>query len=451
MDILNEFIFNFPSITSYFESHGIVIIEISCGGSDIPSNLHELIDSFPKRDLVKIELDNGDLTSFDNNGSFSSNVEFESIEAYLDNIDPTDEFKIIVTIEKGIDDYKFSIYNFESFLSNLSSKSSLEILSIFSEILKDKTHLIFELYDSDFFIYTRSLIFKAADASEITPTESNRLEKIKSCKENSNFKNSNIDLIPDDFHFLANYGNNPFCSMFQKFKCMLSLVYISNSSSIDNNEFSVQIFDQRLHEDKYQLDKDAIENDELFKIYDWVYTDGNPTDKVIIARNVMSLHCKYSKIKDIDAKTFDSIKSNFSIYQRKDVEKYIDLKNKLTDYIIEESNKVSNTVLDLFGRLKNNVFIFLTYFLTLFLTNSIFDPSSETVFTQDAIFLTQIALLISFAYLIVSWVEVKYKVSEIERGYESLKKNYDNLLDSEDKKQIFSNDNKFKKSKWRLY
>ena len=69
--------------------------------------------------------------------------------------------------------------------------------------------------------------------------------------------------------------------------------------------------------------QDIKYNREIVKIYNWIYEGGNTTDKAIIARNIISLHCKYSSILNLDGKTFSSIQSNFNLYQKDNVDRYL--------------------------------------------------------------------------------------------------------------------------------
>lgn len=63
-------------------------------------------------------------------------------------------------------------------------------------------------------------------------------------------------------------------------------------------------------------------------MYSWIFTDGNAADKAIIARNVLSLHCKYSSLIDIDELAFASMQSNYNLYLRNNVNQYLELKTK---------------------------------------------------------------------------------------------------------------------------
>ena len=58
----------------------------------------------------------------------------------------------------------------------------------------------------------------------------------------------------------------------------LSLAYLATTSSISENELRIQITGQRILDDVIPL-RLQESNEEMYKIYSWVFVDGNPIDK----------------------------------------------------------------------------------------------------------------------------------------------------------------------------
>lgn len=108
-------------------------------------------------------------------------------------------------------------------------------------------------------------------------------------------------MLPDDFKITINYENNPLTDLFQKITMLLSISFIATSSAINGSQLKGIINGLRTME--YCCNINNIpDNKILYGIYNWIYTDGSPIDKAIIARNVISLHCKYVSITEIDDK-----------------------------------------------------------------------------------------------------------------------------------------------------
>ena len=109
--------------------------------------------------------------------------------------------------------------------------------------------------------------------------------------------------------------NNRLSDIFARIETLLAICYIANEAEIiDDDKIAVKITGQRNINMEIDI-KDIIPNKEIIKIYNWIYNGGNTMDKAIIARNIISLHCRYSSLLDLDGKTYSSIQSNFNLYQ----------------------------------------------------------------------------------------------------------------------------------------
>ncbi|HGM1622672.1 TPA: hypothetical protein ACKOQC_002236, partial [Clostridioides difficile] len=235
-----------------------------------------------------------------------------------------------------------------------------------------------------------------------------------------------------------------FEEIFSKLRTLMSMIYVSNTAIIDNESLNVEIIGQRKTCFNYNINTQLVNNDELYKIYKWIFTDGNSVDKAIIARNIISLHCQYDDILRTDQKTFSSIQSNFSLYQRDNVVKYIELKNKLGEYIIKIVTETNDIVTGLTDKFKKNIIACFTFIFTIVLANIVSSNPLNNIFTKDITFLLETILVGSIGYLVISVLEMNYNLKKLERGYEDLKNNYTDILDANDILEIFNNDKTFK-------
>ncbi|MDL0174677.1 hypothetical protein, partial [Clostridioides difficile] len=300
------------------------------------------------------------------------------------------------------------------------------------------------LYDSNLLFWTNTMVFK--NYNQNTPEiKFLRSNKIEICKQISSFYNvTDYELIPDDFEIISNSNNNIFEEIFSKLRTLMSMIYVSNTAIIDNESLNVEIIGQRKTCFNYNINTQLVNNDELYKIYKWIFTDGNSVDKAIIARNIISLHCQYDDILRTDQKTFSSIQSNFSLYQRDNVVKYIELKNKLGEYIIKIVTETNDIVTGLTDKFKKNIIACFTFIFTIVLANIVSSNPLNNIFTKDITFLLETILVGSIGYLVISVLEMNYNLKKLERGYEDLKNNYTDILDANDILEIFNNDKTFK-------
>lgn len=446
IDILNNLFLCFQKQPSNLSERTKKLeVSFECTGdnlSNLKESVFDVLNSFPKRDQVRIVIEaiNRDPYCLDN---MRLNLESpEALEKFMTGIESDDDLTVNISIKKDIVSNTLSIYNFKSFSNEILNKNTLELMSTFNDLLQGLDYLVLEMFDSDILLSTDSMIFKSAGTT-ITKVNFKRSEKIAACKKSSYFYNFfDYELIPDDFNITSTYLENPFEKLFLRIKTILSLAYICNTSFIEKNILKLQISGQRNLDFSYDLLNDNINmlNSELYNIYNWIYTDGNPVDKAIIARNIMSLHCKYTQIIDTDEKTFASIQSNYAIYQRGNVSQYLDLKNNVAKNIIELTSKTGEIISGLYDRLKNSVLTFITFIITVLLSKLASGNQLSSLFNKEITILSELILLGSLIFVFFGIFDVNFQLRKLKQGYEALKENYNQILDEVDIQEVFKND-----------
>lgn len=364
----------------------------------------------PIRDTMKIALiiDNGDVITVRKNSSFPD----KEYSTLVEDVDDETRIDVHIEINKSIESNIFSVYSFEKFTAELLEHDIKEILSFFSHSLTGKEYLVFEILEGNYFFTTESMAFVS--------------------KRNSAFNG--------DFHIKVDFAKNPLTKLFETLCSVLSLAYLSSAAIItENNELNVQILGQRKVEFTYSLLNPKI-NPEFYRIYRWIYTDGNPVDKSILARNIISLHCRYSALTDLDEKTLSSIQSNYQIYLKDNVSQYIDLKNKLAQFICDVVSKTGDYATMLLGDLKKNLIAIFGFLFTVILANIVSDQPLQNIFTREITVILEVVIAGSVIYLIICHIESQYKLCKIKRTYYLLKDNYKGLLSDVDLQESFNGD-----------
>lgn len=433
-----ESIFHLNNL-SVSERIRIVEGEFEVEYSNLPSyeDLKSLLEVVPDRDNLKLFMksESDDSIRIVSRAPFELS-QYDEFKAMLEN---GDGINVNISIEKIIEKNTFSIYDFVSFTNDLLAVSTLEAMSSFSRLLDDIDHLTFELFDQDYFFCTSTMAFVASGRS-VNRKSYLRGTRLNACRDTSYFFNANeYKLLPEDFSIDINFANNPLTELFERISTLLSLVYISSTATIDGSNLKIQIAGQRSVDFCYQID--TLENNkELLKIYQWIYTEGSSIDKAIIARNIISLHCRYADLLDTDGKTFASIQSNFNLYLKSNVTQYLDLKNKLAEFICDVIAKTGDHATQLLKNLKSNLIAIFIFLFTVILSNIVSDQPLNNVFTKDITAILEIVLLGSFIYLIVCIIETKYKLKKTKDSYEALKANYDSVLSQDELLEVFNND-----------
>ena len=442
MNVINEFCQLFNSNTISISERVMVLnLKFEQDGNQLPlkDKIFQILSKFPKRDKVELVLKNNydDFVLINNQNDTIKGIDLDQFYEESDG----DEISIELNIDKTIKNNILSVYQYEEFSKHIIDKPLLEVMRIFHGLLLDREYIIFELFDSNVIFSTNTMIFKSSQLDNLTMTFP-RNNKLEICNQISSFFNIlDFKLIPEDFKIISSTENNVFEEIFNKIKTLMSLIYISNTSVINNEELNLEIVGQRKLEFNYNINSDMIDNTELYRIYEWVSTDGNSIDKAIIARNIISLHCQFTDLINTDAKTFSSIQSNFKLYQKDNVDKYIELKNKVAEYILEIVNSTGDIVINLLDKLKQNMIACFTFLLSVVLANIVSNQPLDNIFTKEITAISEIVLFVSVIFLIISVLEMNYRLNKLVSGYNELKRSYNGILDERDIINIFEEDN----------
>lgn len=283
------------------------------------------------------------------------------------------------------------------------------------------------------------MFFTSSDRPQIN-IELDRNHRLQECRETSYFYNQDTyELLPDDFKIVVGYEGNPLIELFQKLEMILSLCMLASNSSIQQDKLKLQIMGQRSVEYTYGLNE-IKGNPILYKIYDWIYSGGNNIDKALIARNIICLHCKYEPLLLLDLKVLAAIQSNYNLYLKENVTQYLELKNKVAEFITGIVSKTGEYATELLDKFKTNLIAIFGFLFTVIIANIVSDQPLDNIFTRDVTVILEFVLVGSFVYLFISYKQSKYQMKKVYDSYDELKKSYNQILTDDDIKECFKND-----------
>lgn len=364
----------------------------------------------------------------------------DGYKEFINNSLDDEMIDVKIRIDKEVVENHFSVYSFDDFVNDILSLSVEEVMMSFSCLLKlSPNFLIFDVYSPIAMFSTETMFFIPYGNGKIN-IDFNRIQRIQDCKEVSYFYNFDIyEILPDDFKITIDYENNPLTELFQKIKMLLSISFIATSSSINGTQLKGVISGQRTAE--YWCDINQLKNNDiLYSIYNWIYIGGSQIDKAIIARNVISLHCRYVSITEIDEKVMASIQSNYNLYLKENVKDYLELKNKVAEFISDTVSKTGEYATGLLDKFKNNVIAIFGFIFTVILANIVSDQPLDNIFTKEITLLVECVLVGSFIYLVICYFQFKYEIDKVYESYERLKVNYKDILTEDDLLETFKND-----------
>ena len=310
----------------------------------------------------------------------------------------------------------------------------------FSAWLQTQECLMFEVFDYDISFSTRTMAFESSKNATFNP-KITRSQRLNACKDTAYFYNMNaFEVTPDDFIIEGTVrGGENLVPLFGKLSTILSLAYVASSASISDDTISVQISGQRTV--NYDLPLIDIKEDEKWQnIYTWIFTDGNPTDKALIAHNVISLHFKFEALLNLDATVFEAIKTNYNLYLRNNVNQYLDMKRDLAKFIQSVVSQVGDYAVAILGKFKNNLFAIVGFLFTVVLTRIGSTQKWDEIFTKHTIYLFELFLFGSVFYLSICFFETRFKLKKTKKSYTDLKENYKEVLSEAELKDAFKDD-----------
>lgn len=408
----------------------------------------EALSNFNKRDYVEIYLKDESEESI----TISSNKSnYENYNNFIKNNEGIEsKINLNIYIKKSIVSNKISIFNIDKYINNFISNSISDNLKFFDSRFKHNSNIIFINYDNQYMFNTNSIIMTNNDMDITIEEQIDRDGLLKKCNSVSNFAN-NIEyaLLPEDFSIITTNMNNEFVNRFQKIKILFSLIYIADYSAINEEKLKLKLNGYRNKDSVINLNDFNYEKkyDEFYKIYRWIFQDSNEYDKIELTRHVISMHCKYSDFLEIDEKTFLSIKSNYNIYLKENVDKYIELKNKLTEFIMNTSNQINDVIGNFIGNFEKNIVAFITFILGTIIANVVSDSPLDNILTKDVITIILAILAGSLVYLIITILETYYRFLSYRRNYYNLKEEYNDILNEQDIDIIFKKDKEYIRNK----
>lgn len=432
------------SLEDNFESFIVTLNDISI--DDFLSNLNNysqlfspFFDTKDSNDTLRITVKNNV-----NNIQFFDSIEQMINYPYGD--DYEDEIGVIeIKIFKlNTTDY-LTIYSIDLFVKFLGQKNIEEVFKWFSSFEKRK----FKILDSNhynfhtaYFVFADSINFDNKTNQTIKNLDlANRETKLKKINENTHFANaSSIKFLPEDFYIINKSSNEALNKFFDKLTLSLVLRVFADISEFTQNQLVYKMYGYKTIKKEYDFvsfDTEFLED--YFKSYVEIFNaHTSVSDKIGLARNVISLHIVEDDFTKINGNIESSIKSNYNIYLKENVKKYIDVKNKINDSIFSLTNKFDDATGNLISSFKTSFYTLASLLISLILFKVLKNSSTTFDLFSIEVFLFLCPVLIAM-YLFKKYniYEIKETKKRLISRYEQLKSQYKDILDNDDLKHIF--------------
>lgn len=361
-------------------------------------------------------------------------ISLNEIEAYKE---LAISIKFIVT--KNIQDGKLSIYNILSFSQYLGNGSLYSFLNALNNRL-EKTLILECINDDTETLNTDSISVVSKDVNSNIIGVNERTKRIHLREGLIHWGAYKLQLLPEDIY--PSTCTNPLYNIFKQASVCLLIMYLFDYITITNNTLDVKLngfkaLNYTINTNKLsEINVDPTTIDQFFQVYCWGMSGGYVADKFSIARNILSLNLDTTQIL-ITSHIIEAIKSNFRVYEKENVQQYIQLRNEISNLLIDLQTKINDIVQNFTTDFKNNLLVLVSFFASVVVFGVISDARPLAYFSNHIIILSYCFLLISFFYWLYSFNELNKKTKLFYRHYDQIKNRYKTLLDDVELDNIF--------------
>lgn len=347
---------------------------------------------------------------------------------------------VTITLSKSVESNAVSLYSLSAFVQTLRSRRVREQLAIFDATSLPASCTWVQLFEETPSFSTATLMFGTTPPQSWPAFRRTELRARRDDLCHSEY--SPLSFVPDDFHLLVHSQDPDFNLLLDELCACASLLFLADFSApasrggtADAIEFKVNGY--KAITGTFEFGKGhAAKAEEWYRIYEWVYSGGSASDKLGLSRNIMSLHWKGSTADLVEGGVYSSIRSGYEIYLKQNVKQYIDIKNKLNDYLADLGARAAKMGDGLSDKFEKNITAFLSFFITSILAKVLTDKSFVGVFNRPV---ATIGLLIVAGSTLHLWLTTHVFNRDRRRlsaDWDALKQRYSDLLNSDDLQRI---------------
>ncbi|WP_351014404.1 hypothetical protein [Shewanella sp. AC91-MNA-CIBAN-0169] len=397
------------------------------------TKLFDELKTLSSRDSFELFLEiSGATTKISN----TSSEHFKELTDHLAANEDEDDYEIIVDVKKVINENTVSVYFMEHFAKHLNDSPLKDIFITLSSI--HGNGLFFEAFSTIVPFNSSGMYFYSSGQPIVKSdflNDKKRSALLGMLSENSNITDVNLKIVPSDFYLIVDAENHEINKFFSKACGVLSLIFMANASGFKSkNELAYRICGfKTISCDSVSFADVEADSKVLYKLMSWSFEGGSCADKIGLLRNVLSIHLDDSGSIKFDNEVWNTVRSNYQIYLKGNIQNYLDVKNKIGEIIIESTTKTYAIADDLLDVFKNNVFVILTFILTVVVVNGVKDNGSENIFSGVYLAIVIILCLVSSMWLVMTAHEAKKRFEAASRTIKDiLNLNYKKIImDSE--------------------
>lgn len=352
-------------------------------------------------------------------GSFQDDIDFNAVDtlpAQLEDVDEDSEVLLTLNNAKAPSG-ELVIFNVNSFIQNINIVEKCN--------LWDK---IFNTFDCLTYLNDNNL----KDYINFT--------KLSLCSVSSLNKFNQIDDKPNFYSLMASKATSLLLK--NELKIISSFCFLKNVCSAYDFETSESFeFEGFRNFIIPSVDiPDLLSTYDIFTcIFEWLTVDKHTSSKLGILRNLVSLSKSTNIAECFDLELLRALESNFKIYLKDNINQYFEVKNKVSEFIYDLSNK-SFDLLDKYTSNANHILLaVLSYFFTVVLFTTIDKNNNvSSMLTYELGTLSSLFILVGIYLLYQSKEELNEKSIDIVSRMTEIKARYNLILAEAELNEMFT-------------
>ena len=409
--------------------------------------MHKGISRFLPRDKVRLKARIGASSSLALNSAELEEVkEFVgSLETYRGTDDASYSLELTFEVQKHTAESTVSIFSLAAFATTMQGKTLPQLHAAFHVQCDSEAPSLIQVFDETKPFETISLRFNSTNPPACNLQRSHLILKRKDL---CHFDGCTFPFLPEDYWLAKRSPHEPLNEIFDRLCLMAILAFIADVSSLaDDGKFNFKIIGYRVVTGEISTEKVSCKLvNEFLKIYQWVYSDDHAPDKLGLARNIISLHWKDGLVAaPFEDGVFDSILSGYDVYLKKHVDQYIALKNRLSDYLADLSQKSAKLADSVVEKLEKNFLAFAGFFISTILIKSVTDKSFPEFLPRPLQMIAWGLVSISLLHGVVSLIFSLRERNRYIEDFKLLRSRYADLLSPADLDRVLNSDEGKKK------
>ncbi len=402
----------------------------------------EGVTRFASRDTLRFKARVGAASPLALNSADLADVrEFvSSLETYRATDSAPYTLELTFEIQKSLMDATTSVFSINDFAITMRDKTLPQLHAAFNALCKSENPVSIQVFDAPQSFET---VFLKFNSSSMPTVNLRRTLLLSKRKDLCHFDGCSSPFLPEDYWLAKRSNHDSLNDIFDRLCLMAILTFVADVSSLsDNGKFAFKINGYRAVTGEIENEKVCVELvAEFFKIYQWAYADDHAPDKLGLARNIISLHWKDGICSQpFEAGAYDSILSGFDVYLKKHVDQYIALKNRLSDYLADLSQKSAKLADSVVEKLEKNFLAFAGFFISSILIKVVSDKSFPEFLPHPLRVIAWGLLGFSFLHGVISLIfSLRERRSYID-DFKMLRIRYDDLLSPADLDRVLNSD-----------